>query len=80
MLPRWAIGVHWRNDGQPLWRDRRLLEDPAMSGHTTLADAERLVGALVAGLGLPADVALPAHEDPLTRLEAQAGLPAGACR
>jgi hypothetical protein len=30
-LPRWQIGLHWRNDGQPLWSDEELLADPWQS-------------------------------------------------
>ena len=28
-LPRWQIGVLWRTDGEPLWREPALLDDPA---------------------------------------------------
>ena len=76
-LPRWQIGIHWRTDGQPLWRDRRLLEDPAQPGRRTRVDLERVVGALVGALGLPDDVPVAAYEDPLHRIEAEAQLPAG---
>ncbi len=76
-LPRWQIGVHWRNDGQPLWSDPRLLADPAAPGDTTLEQLERLVDAIAAELGLPSDVVLAAREDPLEALTTEARLPAG---
>ncbi len=76
-LPRWQIGVHWRIDGQPLWRDPGLLADPATPGRTTLEQVQRLVDAITAQLGLPADVPLAAREDPLERVATEARLPAG---
>ncbi len=24
-LPRWGLTVHWRPDGEPVWRDQTLL-------------------------------------------------------
>ena len=27
-LPRWALGIHWRTDGKPLWKNSSLFADP----------------------------------------------------
>ncbi|WP_354699957.1 hypothetical protein DSM112329_00215 [Paraconexibacter sp. AEG42_29] len=76
-LPRWKIGVHWRTDGLPLWREPRLLADPSTPGTATAADAERLMDAIVAALGVPAGLAVPVYEDPVAQALAEAMLPAG---
>ena len=76
-LPRWQIGVHWRADGQPLWRDPALLADPTQPGAATDEDAARIAAALADALGLPAEVRYPAYEDPLGRLWTEARLPGG---
>ena len=69
--------MHWRTDGPELWRDPRLLADPSAPGHTTPQQLQRLTQAIAAQLGLPADVPVPAREDPLERVAAEARLPAG---
>ena len=91
LLPRWQIGLYWRRDGEPLWRDETLLADPwAPSGSAATSDsrgpvgrpvpadaAERLVSELAAGLALPDTQVRPAYEDPLARLLASVRRPAG---
>ena len=87
-LPRWQIGLFWRTDGEPLWRDETLLADPWPSGgadtgaapHPAIApDAgAQVLGTIADGLGLPASQVRPAYEDPLSRLSASVRLPVGA--
>ena len=79
-LPRWQIGLHWRTDGEPLWSDGTLLADPwAEEPPAEVApDAgKRVLGALAAGLGLPASQVRPAYEDALSRLASAVRQPAG---
>ncbi len=76
-LPRWQIGVYWRADGHPLWRNRELLADASRTGSATTADARRLADAIASALGLPSVMWYPADEDPLERLWRESRLPAG---
>lgn len=74
-LPRWALSVLWRTDGEPLWRDPALLADERDLGHDS-ADAERLVEALAQRLGIAADHAIAAYEDAWYYVWQEANLPA----
>jgi uncharacterized protein (DUF2126 family) len=76
-LPRWQIGIHWRADGHPLWRDPELLADPTTPGTATDADAALLAAAIADAFGLPEDVRYPAYEDPVGQLWTEAKLPGG---
>jgi uncharacterized protein (DUF2126 family)/transglutaminase-like putative cysteine protease len=80
-LPRWQIGLFWRADGKPLWRDGALLADPwpeEPQAPSIDPDAGRQVLAAIAeGLGLPPTQVRPAYEDALSRLVNAARMPAG---
>jgi uncharacterized protein (DUF2126 family)/transglutaminase-like putative cysteine protease len=76
-LPRWQVAVNWRTDGHPLWRDPDLLADPTSKGESTAAETLALAERIAAGLGLPAEICVPAYEDPVGRLWTEARLPDG---
>src|SRR6185437_7202938 len=61
-LPRWALGVFWRADGVPVWRDETLLADTAQAGKHTLDDARRVIDALVDAMQLPRARVITAYE------------------
>lgn len=62
-LPRWALGCHWRVDGQPLVPDERLLADPTGYGSYTTSDALALINRIAECLDLNQPRILTAYED-----------------
>ncbi len=84
-LPRWQIAVHWRLDGQPLWRDPALLADPWAPTETTGEQppaatpdtAKKFIESVAASFDLPASQVRPAFEDPLAELSRNVRLPDG---
>ena len=62
-LPRWALALYWRTDGQPLWTDLSLISREGANENTTIADALRFMEKLCDTLGLPAGSGIPAYED-----------------
>jgi len=62
-LPRWALGCWWRRDGEPIWRDDRLIADETIDlGHHD-AEAKRFVDALSERLQVNNSHVMPAYED-----------------
>ncbi|MFO1324137.1 MAG: transglutaminase family protein [Burkholderiales bacterium] len=77
-LPRWALGVFWRADGQPLWRGDQLIADTTKPGKATFATAQAFGERLATALGLSPSLLLTAYEDIPKLLQAEAALPANA--
>jgi len=76
-LPRWALSAHWREDGEPVWRDPRLLADPDTDrGHATPGDAAAFCASLAERLQVDPGLALQAHEDAYYYLWREKRLPA----
>ncbi|EFV13884.1 DUF2126 domain-containing protein [Segniliparus rugosus] len=82
-LPRWNIGLHWRTDGEPVWSDASLLAKPwepaprAIDPEESAKLAEQFAQRLAAQLGLAAEAAQAAYEDPLAQLQRALSLPEG---
>jgi uncharacterized protein (DUF2126 family) len=74
-LPRWALGVYWRKDGVPVWReDRWLAEAWRDYGHGD-KEARLFAETLARSLGLFPKYVLPAYEDALHYLQKEAETP-----
>jgi uncharacterized protein (DUF2126 family)/transglutaminase-like putative cysteine protease len=76
-LPRWVLACYWRKDRKPVWRDRRLLADPAAPGTFAAADARRLAAALAGILGIGEERLVPGYEDALYHVWKERRIPAG---
>ncbi len=74
-LPRWALGLYWRRDGRPVWRDTTRSKQKAKP--PTPSDAKALIRRLARQLGVDPGCALPAREDPLHWIRAEGDLPPG---
>ena len=62
-LPRWALSIYWRRDGQPCWSDPSLFADERVAQHHTTADAQRFLLRLTERLGLDTRYVQPGYED-----------------
>ncbi|WP_296892444.1 transglutaminase family protein [Thiobacillus sp.] len=74
-LPRWALGLYWRKDGMPVWKDPALLALADRDDGHTHADAQRFADTLARHLGLPGRYVQPVYEDALAALLHEAELP-----
>jgi len=62
-LPRWALSICWRSDGQPCWRDPALFADERLPARYGAEDAQRFIHRLTSRLGLTDQYIQPAYED-----------------
>ncbi|NEP41562.1 MAG: transglutaminase-like family protein, partial [Okeania sp. SIO2H7] len=62
ILPRWAFGCYWREDGIAIWRDRSLIADDDRDCGYTQDDAKFFMETLVKYLGVNPDRIITAYE------------------
>ena len=62
-LPRWALGIHWRTDGQPCWHNPALFADERQTQTFTIDDAQRFIHQLAQQLQVHVQHILPGYED-----------------
>jgi uncharacterized protein (DUF2126 family)/transglutaminase-like putative cysteine protease len=74
-LPRWSLGLYWRRDGKPVWRSEPDPHDLPRKAAPAGSDALALVQRLARRLGVDPACALPAREDSLHWIKAEADLP-----
>jgi uncharacterized protein (DUF2126 family) len=62
-LPRWALSIYWRADGQPCWHNPTLFADERDPARYTSADAGRFIRHLAGKLGITDKFVQPGYED-----------------
>ncbi|MEY5028028.1 MAG: hypothetical protein RLZ63_343, partial [Pseudomonadota bacterium] len=62
-LPRWALSIYWRADGEPIWHDPTLFADEREPRHYTSEDARAFMHTLTRKLGLSDQYVQPGYED-----------------
>lgn len=74
-VPRWALGVFWRKDGEPLWNNPNSFARVDQSYGHTVKDSSRFALYLSKLLGIPKTHCQPAFEDGLHYLQKEQALP-----
>jgi uncharacterized protein (DUF2126 family) len=74
-LPRWALSICWRADGQACWRDPSLFADERVPQAYTAADAQRFGATLARRLGLVDTTVQAGFEDTFYYLWRERQLP-----
>ena len=62
-LPRWALSIYWRTDGQPCWHNPTLFADEREAHSYTQADAQAFIQTLAQRLGVGDQFIQPGYED-----------------
>ncbi len=62
-LPRWALSIYWRTDGQPVWHKPELFADERQPQRYTAQDAERFMTTLARTLGVSSTRITAGYED-----------------
>jgi uncharacterized protein (DUF2126 family)/transglutaminase-like putative cysteine protease len=74
-VPRWALGLFWRKDNEPLWMDAALLARVDKDYGHNVATSEQFALSLVEKLSLENDYVQPAYEDALHYLLQEQKIP-----
>lgn len=74
-VPRWALGVFWRKDNQPIWQDPALLARVDKDHSHNAGSAQRFTSHLLSLLGLEDEFGQAAYEDGLHYLLQEQNLP-----
>ncbi|RXG13418.1 putative protein (DUF2126 family) [Leeuwenhoekiella aestuarii] len=62
-IPRWSIGIHWRKDGLPLWKEESLMASFNKEYDLKEGISKKFLQELAINLGIRLEYIMPAYED-----------------
>ncbi|WP_442844904.1 transglutaminase family protein [Leeuwenhoekiella sp. H156] len=62
-IPRWSIGIHWRKDGKPIWKDESLMASFTKEYDLPEGISKKFLQELAINLGVRLEYIMPAYED-----------------
>ncbi len=74
-LPRWSLNCFWRNDGEPMWENAKLLADETVDYGVDEEAAQKFLAAVATRLGLDPKFVFAAYEDAFYYLWRERKLP-----
>lgn len=74
-LPRWALNVYWRMDGEPIWQNQALFARQDGNYAHNLQDAVRFAQKLCSLLDIGQEFLIPAYEDVVKQVHFEQTLP-----
>lgn len=74
-LPRWALGCYWRKDGEPIWKDEKLLGKASEDYGVTIDIAKVFIEKLADNLEVDRKYIRESYEDILYYLHKEQRLP-----
>ena len=74
-LPRWTFSLYWRKDGEPIWRDDKLIAEEAADTQAGPEEAAALMSSVAESLDLELGCVQPVFEDPAEWIVKESGLP-----
>jgi len=74
-LPRWALGCHWRKDGDPIWLNPELVADETVPYGFGATVAEQFIHRLAENLGVDPKYAIAGYEDAMYYMWRERKLP-----
>jgi uncharacterized protein (DUF2126 family) len=74
-LPRWAMAIFWRKDGEPIWRNEALMANVSINYGHTVEDAQRFARQLALHLGTNPQHVICGYEDAMYYMWRERRLP-----
>ena len=63
-LPRWALGLYWRDKGKPIWQHEQLIPEAVPASEASHEDAQRFIEGIARRVEVGVETIYRVYEDP----------------